>query len=242
MPIPATSTAICVILTTNYLIIFTLAVFYKIKYIYQNLKIISMKKIKFYLLSVSLLFAVNLFAQNSRTGSVSYGVKAGINIANIAIKPEDATVSQSSLIGLNAGFFATIPVAESFAIQPEVLYSGLGTKVSTGGVNAEIKLDYITVPVLAKYKVTGTGLGIYVGPQVGYVLSSKIKSEGVSVDVDDSFKKADFSGIGGVDYSLPFGLSLSARYQLGLINIAKEASGDESAKNNAITLSVGFSF
>ncbi|RYE28317.1 MAG: PorT family protein [Sphingobacteriaceae bacterium] len=123
-----------------------------------------------------------------------------------------------------------------------LLISGLGTTLSTGGESAKIKLDYITVPVLAKYSITGTGLGIYVGPQVGYTLSSKIKAEGVSVDVNDSFKKADFSGIGGVDYSLPFGLSVSARYQLGLINIAKEASGDESAKNNAVTLSVGFSF
>ncbi|RYE28522.1 MAG: PorT family protein [Sphingobacteriaceae bacterium] len=201
-----------------------------------------MKKIKLYLLSLSMLFAANLFAQNSKTGGIMYGIKAGINIANIAIKPNDATVSQNSLIGLNAGVFATIPVAERFAIQPEVLYSGLGTKASGDGQEVKIKLDYITVPILAKYKVIGTGLGIYIGPQVGYILSSKIKAAGVSVDIDDSFKKADFSGIGGVDYALPFGLSLSARYQLGLVNIAKEASEDESAKNNAVTLSVGFSF
>lgn len=201
-----------------------------------------MKKLKLYLLSVSMMFTANLFAQNFRSGGFHYGVKAGINIANIAIKTNDATVSQNSLVGLNAGVFATIPVALGFAIQPELLYSGLGTKASAEGDNVQIKLDYITLPVLAKYKVIGTGLGIYIGPQVGYLVSSKVKSGGISVDVDDSFKKADFSGIGGVDYALPFGLSLSARYQLGLVNIAKEASGDESAKNNAFTLSVGFSF
>ncbi|RYE31116.1 MAG: PorT family protein [Sphingobacteriaceae bacterium] len=201
-----------------------------------------MKKLKLYFLGASMLLAVNLFAQRSTTRGVSYGIKAGINIANIAISPSDATVSQKSLVGFNAGVFAMIPVAESFGIQPELLYSGLGTEATTGGVSVKIKLDYLTLPVLAKYQISGTGLGIYVGPQVGYMLSSKAKAGGIAADVDDSFKKADFSGIGGVDYALPLGLNLSARYQLGLVNIAKEASGDESAKNNAFTLSVGFSF
>ncbi|RYE24670.1 MAG: PorT family protein [Sphingobacteriaceae bacterium] len=208
----------------------------------KKLKIIFMKNLKLYLLSASMLLTVNLFAQKFKTSGVSYGVKAGINIANIAIEPSDATVSQKSIIGFNAGVFATLPIALGFAIQPELLYSGLGTRATTGGQSVDIKLDYITLPVLAKYKIIGTGLGIYIGPQVGYILSSKAKAGGVSVDVDDSFKKADFSGIGGVDYALPLGLSLSARYQLGLVNIAKEASGDESAKNNAFTLSLGFSF
>jgi hypothetical protein len=48
-------------------------------------------------------------------------------------------------------------VAEGFAIQPEILYSGLGAKIAGG----KILYDYLTLPVLAKYSFEDAGFGAY---------------------------------------------------------------------------------
>lgn len=48
---------------------------------------------------------------------------------NVSSISKDATLSDTkSKIGFNAGVFVNIPIAESFSIQPEVLYNDLGAK------------------------------------------------------------------------------------------------------------------
>ena len=63
-----------------------------------------------------------------------------------------------------------------------------------------------------------------------------------SSSVKDAFKSSDFSGIFGLEYYLRQGFGLSARYQLGFVNIAKGANNGESLKNNGFTFTVGYRF
>lgn len=175
---------------------------------------------------------------------IKFGVRAGINIANVTIKASGVSVSGSSLIGPNAGVFAEIPLAPTVFVQPEVAYSGMGYKisVSSGGqtVSGKSTVNYLTIPLLVKVKIPTTGLAVYAGPQYGYLLGGKETGDAgegeQSNDAKDSYKSSDIAGIIGAEYFFISRVGLSARYQFGLSNVAKGAGEDESAKNHGFTI------
>lgn len=206
-----------------------------------------MKKIKFLMLSLTILAATSVFAQKdekkNEKNELSFGIKAGINLANQTAKASGLTISTSSLLGITGGAFVNLPVSDGgFAIQPEVLYSMMGSKISFGGQSSTAELGYISVPVLAKYNIDKPGFGVYVGPQIGFLMSAKDKTGSTSTDSKSDYKSTDFSAVVGLEYSLDMGINASARYQIGLSNIAKETSNGESLKNNAFTFTIGYSF
>ena len=200
-----------------------------------------MKKIKIFVVCLTILMAAKSFGQNAEeVKGVRFGVKAGINIANLTVKPADAETSTGSLIGVTGGFFATIPGGAGFSVQPELNYSGMGAKETIS--NSKLLLNYLSIPVLAKYSLESAGFAAYLGPQFSYLLSAKAKASGVSIDAKDQVKSTDISGVIGVEYFVPAGIGLSARYQLGLTNIAKDTQAGESIKNKAITFTIGYRF
>lgn len=173
----------------------------------------------------------------------SFGIRAGVNISNVNIKTQGLSVSPSAIGGLNAGIFVNFPIALNVSIQPELAYSAMGYKVTSSGVSATENTAYGVLPLLLKVKIPTTGLALYAGPQYGVLLSAKDKQDGTSTDAKDNYKSGDFSAVAGLEYSLKFGLFLSARYQAGLSNVAKTDPGtDATAKNTAVTFLVGFKF
>ncbi|WP_452224710.1 porin family protein [Lacinutrix chionoecetis] len=185
---------------------------------------------------------------------VKFGVKAGVNFATIGGDIEDVDGRTS----FHAGGVAEIMVSEKFSVQPEVLYSSQGvseeyTEEFFGEevkYEDKLKLDYIYVPVMAKFYVA-EGLSLQAGPQVGFLISAEAESEVTvdgetesdSFDAKDSFKGIDF-GVGlGAGYKLDNGLNFSARYNLGLSNISDNDDADDfSIQNNVIQVSIGFMF
>ena len=210
-----------------------------------------MRKIKFLLVGLTVLVATNSFAQKEKrktdASAVAFGIKAGLNVANVTIKSDGLTVSPSSLLGATGGLFVNIPVGTGgFGIQPEFLYSMMGYKISstaTGG-NGDIttNLNYLSIPVLAKYNIDKPGFAVYAGPQIGILMSAKNKSGSVSEDIKDELKSTDVSAVFGLEYALEMGINFSTRYQIGLNNIAKVAASGESIKNNAFTFTIGYQF
>ena len=68
-------------------------------------------------------------AMSSLTFAQQFGLKAGMNVSSLS---DDATMDDNkSKIGFNAGVFMNAPLAESFSIQPELLYSQMGNKAIT---------------------------------------------------------------------------------------------------------------
>lgn len=199
-----------------------------------------------------LVISATLFAQEK----ITWGVHAGINIANITDKDPGQNISASSKVGFTGGIDVQLPVSSSFVIQPELNFSQLGAKsngIADSGmapIKTKINENYLTLPILLKYKVAGTGLGIYVGPQYGYLLSAKGTGEAsgsnvsASVKMTSYYNKSDFAGIFGAEYYFPCNFGISARYQLGFTNIAKKDYIDEgeSVKNHAFTFTVGYRF
>lgn len=141
---------------------------------------------------------------------------------------------------MNAGLYLTVMVSETFGVQPELLYNSVGSKIAFGSDDIVSQLDYLTVPVMLRYNPVKV-FNIHAGPQFGFLMSAKDKYDGDSEDAKDRYKGLDLGlGVGaGVD--LPMGLGISARYVLGLSNIAELEDGEEgSLKNNVIQLSVSY--
>lgn len=191
-----------------------------------------MKKI---LLSAVAILALGTAAQAQE---IKFGAKAGVNFASVSMDPE-GDMDTKSRTGLHIGIVAEFKLTETFAIQPELLYSMQGSKAEFGGVESETKLDYLNLPIMAKYYVT-EGLSIEAGPQIGFLMSAKEEDE----DAKDGYKSIDF-GIGaGLAYDLPMGVFFQARYNVGLSNIGETEEGqpDIDYKNNVFAISVGYKF
>jgi len=176
---------------------------------------------------------------------ISYGVKGGLNLANVKGKDVKGT---STLIGFHGGVQTNIPLAGSFTLQPELFYSveGAKMKVEIPGDGDEIiegtaktHLNYLNLPVLLQYQHS-SGIFAVTGPQIGYLLSAKLKINGLSEDVKESFNKINFGWTLGVGYVIPTtSLGIDVRYNFGLAKLAKGEDGQPSAKAFNRTLQAG---
>lgn len=166
------------------------------------------------------------------------GAKGGVNFANLVGDTEGAEMRTSFHLGL----VAEIPLTDQLFFGPEVLYSSQGAKISDEGFDGAFKLDYVQIPLMARYYVA-EGFSIEAGPQIGFLTSSEVEMEGVSVDANDFMNGFDYGLNFGLGYRLTSGIFVQGRYNLGLANVLDSAEfGDEKAKNSVIQLSLGYMF
>jgi len=181
------------------------------------------------------------FVNAQEKEDMSFGIKGGLNISTIT-NVNDVGVSSSSLIGFHVGVFGEFMVSDKFAIQPELLYSAQGIKLDFDGDKGDLKLDYINIPVMAKYYVA-EAFSLEFGPQIGFLVSAKAKSGGVSEDVKDQFKSTDVSLGFGANYNFAEKFMLGARYNLGLTRLQKDLfPGESESKNSVFQISLGYKF
>lgn len=202
---------------------------------------------KMLLLSAVMLLGISTVA----VSQTQFGVRAGINIANVSGDMEDTDSRMAPFFGV----FANFALSEKITFQPELLYSMKGAKDSYTenyeGVNVNIdevwKLDYLDIPLMFKYNAGG-GLNLMAGPQIGLLLSAKVEIEGSAqgismteeVDIKDDMKGLDF-GLGfGLGYDFDFGLGIDARYILGLANVSDDSEVE--AKNNVFQIGLNYKF
>ena len=182
-----------------------------------------MKKLAFVLLAG--------FSFATAHAQFAFGIKGGANISNVNGNDVSGT---NSLVGFNAGVYLKLPVTRRLSIQPEVLYSGQGFKQTGGGYTLTQNENYINVPVLLKY-THFTGVFIETGPQVGFLASARLTSQGVSATDKADYNSADFSWVLGVGVKIPATpVSLDARYNFGLSNIINNGAGggDQNSVHN----------
>lgn len=168
------------------------------------------------------------------------GLKAGPNFSNIDTKA-DPGETYKSRTGFHGGAFALIKLTK-IGIQPEILFSQQGSKIEFNGGDVEANYNYINIPIILKLYLAA-GLNLQAGPQVGFVSKAEVVETvgGVSqtTDVKEFIKGNDVSLALGAGWDLPFGLTLDARYNLGLSKV-NDSSNSEKAKNQVFQVSVGF--
>ena len=174
-----------------------------------------MKKTIIFLSSTFIIFTAN--AQK-----VYFGIKGGVNVSSLNYNDNS---ERESKIGFHVGGLAHIHASNTWAIQPEILYSLEGAKSTLAGTNNEVtyNLNYINVPVLLQY-FFHNGFRLEGGPQIGFLLSAKAKTGNISVD-DKSFESTSLSIPLGVGYLTSMGIGIDARYVFGLSNINDNENG-----------------
>lgn len=173
--------------------------------------------------------AILAFGFANAQDGMSFGAKGGLNFATIA-----GSQGATSLLAFHLGGFVEFKVSDKFAVQPELLYSMQGAKYEGGNVN----LNYINIPVMAKYFVTEE-ISIQAGPQLGILMSAT--SDGT--DIKDSLNSTDFGlNIGG-GYNIGENMMLDLRYNLGFSELLKDKpSGADPEKNAVLQISFGYKF
>lgn len=165
-----------------------------------------------------------------------FGFKVGVNLSKENSKALGTSIESDTKLGLSLGGFAEVNLSESFAIQPEINFSQMGGKVE----NASSTLNYIYFPALAKLKFGA--LRLYVGPQLGFLISSEVKFNNQVLESESNFINDEFSAVGGLEYLIGNKILINARYQKGLTNVIKESVLINSQKNNGFSLSIGYRF
>jgi hypothetical protein len=187
----------------------------------------------------TIIFAAAFFMLSSisvQAQKVHFGVKGGMNASSLNYT---GNTDMQTKIGFNAGVLAHIHSSNAqWAVQPELYYSSEGAK-SKSNSDASLNLGYLNVPVLAQY-MFDNGFRIEAGPQIGFLLSAKNKTNSSSTDVKDAYKSTAFSIPVGVGYLTHSGLGFDARYNFGISNIVD--NNGPSVKSNVFQFGIFYQF
>lgn len=217
---------------------------------------------------------VNAQEKTKSSSPVTFGVKAGFNATTLSHPDwQDESVqydgNQKIKPGFNAGVFVNIPVAEKFSIQPELLFSQMGSKskdtytYSDGFYGFKTELDdkftlnYIVLPLMVQYNILPQ-LYVEAGPEFGLLLGAKSKGETTTTEISGSksvtttksysnkppmelYNKFNF-GIGiGAGYYFTQNLAATARFTAGITDIRNNNSGG-AVRNNAFQVGLAYKF
>lgn len=241
-----------------------------------------MKKTIFYPSLLLLLFL--FFSANAQ--KVALGVWGGISIPDLSAGTNGTPLSEgySSRLGPDFGIDAEFKVSGVFSIQPELEYSSQGGKKDGfqafanqqppptylyATYNSEAKMNYLMLPVLAKFgwNIKGSPLRFFVdgGPFVAALLSAHQVTSGTSeiyadpgmtepaspqpvsfdatTDIKDQLHDFNFGIEANVGLQYKFKTSylyLQAGGNYGFFNIQKVAE-DGSNNTGAAAVSLGYS-
>ncbi len=203
-------------------------------------------------------------------GQVSIGAKAGIYRSDVAVQGIDNNLLPNTigLTDFSGGVISEIMLGESFGFQPELSYEKSGFSIREGmdldvfnipvplGVKARVKVDYLSMPILAKYKIgTGPVKGyISAGPNFRYAMKGDVQTFAtILIDIPVWSQEIDFSGenlqrvdIGGVvgagvAFSTgPGQLFFDARYNHGFTQVDNFSFADLQLKNTGMGINIGY--
>ena len=193
-----------------------------------------MKKLLFIIVLFS--FFSSLKAQTTTT----FGIGAGINIANVYNNNNDGYYSTSDKIGFKGYAFADMKFTKYFSVETDLGYDGMGYKINVA--DESTSLNYLTISILPKIHIKQTGIAFFGGPSVGFLLNSVFKRDGVQVSDYQEYNSVDVFAVLGMEYFSPVGLGISLRLVPGLTDIGKNTMGGGTIHNAAIGITLAYKF
>jgi len=171
----------------------------------------------------------------------SLGIKGGVNFANLDVTSSVGD-NYKNRTGFHGGAFALFKVT-AFAVQPELIFSQQGSKVSFNSQDIDANFSYLNVPIMAKFYLP-LGLNLQLGPQFGFLTTAEsdynpLTGTMQTTDLKEYYKNSDVSIGMGIGWDLPMKLSIDARYNLGVTEIEDNASLSQT-KNQVFQISVGY--
>lgn len=167
--------------------------------------------------------AIAFFTTITRAQGFRIGIKGGANLNKVS--------GQSFNDGFNfayhAGVFAEIDFTKKIGIQPELIWNQSGSKPTTFqaiygpsasttiNTNDQVKLDYLSIPVLLRYTILDGLLTLNAGPQYSILLQ---QDKTLLQNGKAAFKSGDLAAVVGAQLNLSI-LRIYGRYNIGLQNI-----------------------
>jgi hypothetical protein len=183
------------------------------------------------------------------------GLRGGANYCNFSVPSSQTSsgVTLEPIIGYHGGLILSFG-GKVFSVQPEILYSQVGAKLTTtqGGItlSGESKINTVTVPVLLKFALGGESFKFFIngGGYGSYALNGKAKfilnQQTTTTDIE--FGKEDprieYGAVGGAGISLGLGkaqLLIEGRYYYGLGNDDGDLDANEKSFVRNIQGSIG---
>lgn len=197
------------------------------------------------IISLVVLTFIAISSVKAQSGLLHFGLKGGANLGKLDGKGYKSGFN----LGYHLGAFGQLNFHKGFGVQAELVFSSATVKTTDdfsetyNGENLEdndgkkIKLNYLSVPILANIPLGTPRIKLQVGPQFGAMVSDKNVFQGM----DDAFHGGDVSGVAGLWLQLPF-INFSARYIIGFTDVkaATDLANSNNWKNQAIQLGVGF--
>lgn len=186
------------------------------------------------------LIALVLLAQVSMA-QFHIGVKGGANVTKI----DGQSFKDQFKYGYHLGGFAEIGLGGKLGLQPEVLFNQYSTTVDSNfkhiyqnvfnsSYNSNVKLNYLSVPILLTYKLIGNFLTLQAGPQFAVLID---QNKTLLQNGGNAFKHGDFSMLGGAQVKIA-NFRFTGRYVVGLSNI-NDIDNQDKWKSQGFQLSVG---
>ncbi|AUC74941.1 PorT family protein [Olleya sp. Bg11-27] len=156
-------------------------------------------------------------------------MKTGLNVTNFTGGDAD----RNNLFSFHVGGFAEFELNETISIQPELLYSRQG---SEAGNAIKVKVDYLVIPILAKYYLSEK-FSIDAGPQFSFLVNDKAEFNDSSIpDADTDASSFDFGLNVGFGYAITTNLLAQVRYNYGITTVAENPD----IKNSVFQVSLGY--
>ena len=225
---------------------------------------------KLFVAAVCAVFALTASAQRASSTSssffstekadegVRFGVRAGLNFANLSGDHLDL----DSRTSFHVGVIADIPLMQSLYIQTGLYFQSKGAKsefdMDYNGYDVKVEQTYspmyLSIPVLASYRYNFSDalqLQVNFGPYFAYGIAGKYKVEasaaGESADEDYKLFDSDEGDWNAFDCGLQVGagLTFAKHYYLGFtydFGLTEVADGDDAPTNSNWMISLGYNF
>ena len=171
--------------------------------------------ITFWGLIIALLLSVT-----ESSAQIRFGVKGGVNLANVAIS-DASSYSIESRVGFFAGPTALIAIpVKGFELDASLLFDQRGVETETPDLSGgrtfwtTTTQHQITIPVNVRYNLTsgeGTRLFIFAGPQLGINIGKRENETDYGTFV---FNKSSFSINTGIGLLFSQHFQVSASYNV----------------------------
>ena len=193
---------------------------------------------------LAVLVAVSLCCSATSAQSVKgksvFGLKTGINLSTFRTSVDYAYVDPSLKVGLVFGSFIEIPLSSRFLLQPEFLYSQMGSNAVYSVFGDEtFRYNYFSIPLLIKFKVA-KGFNVFAGPEADFLIRARQKDNDRTITISNDIKDFDFSVTAGIEATsekFAFGL----RYIHGTQDVSIEPEF-YSFFNQGVQATIGYKF
>jgi hypothetical protein len=170
-----------------------------------------------------LCYCLFLLSLQAGLGQISFGPKAGINLANWT------TEGHNTITAFQGGAVLHFPLEENFSIQSELLYEGKGTDLSDFIPNNPMRfsLKYLTLEASLGYKVRG--ITFLLGPYVSSLLNYTLEINDREIEFPDGatpFEPWDWGLATGASFEVTPGFGFEVLYYFGFPDIVDITFGD----------------